>query len=344
MVKVKSLVQKLLQNLDERKRNVLVGRFGLEGNEAETLQAIGDKYGITRERVRQIEALALSDVRNLIKGNKEVEAVLLAVDKEIKVSGGVAKEETLINRVQQVLGKDATKENLSFLREASKSFGFQGETDDFYSFWHNDEKAVKGAKQLIGKVEMILKDKKEEVLEKGKFGEIFVKTAKSQGVAEEVGKNYLAVSKKFSTSPYGDFGLSEWPEVNPATIRDWSYLVLKKSQKPLHFGEIAKKISEIHFRKKKVFTPTVHNELIKDPRFVLVGRGIYGLAEFGYQAGGIKELIKKILTSKSGLKTDEIVQLVNEQRMFKKNTIILHLQDRKLFKRNADGKFSINEA
>ncbi|MFA5173543.1 MAG: sigma factor-like helix-turn-helix DNA-binding protein [Candidatus Paceibacterota bacterium] len=344
MIKIKPLIQKLLQNLDERKRSVLVGRFGLDGKEAETLQAIGDKYGITRERVRQIESLALSDIRGLIKGNKDVEAILASVNKEISALGGVAKEETLLERVQKVLGKEATLQGISFLREASKSFGHQVETDEFYPFWHNDEKAVKAANQLIGKVEAVLKEKKEEVLEKGKFGEVFAKLAKSQGVAEEIGLNFLSVSKKFSVSPYGDFGLSEWTEVNPATIRDWSYLVLKKEKQPLHFGEIAKKISLIHSKKKKVFTPTVHNELIKDQRFVLVGRGIYGLAEFGYEAGGIKDLIKKILKSKAGLKTEEIVKLVNEQRMFKKNTIILHLQDRKIFKKDVNGKFFSNEA
>jgi len=343
MAKVNSLINKLLKNLDDRKRDVLVKRFGLNGGKAMTLQAVGDEYGVTRERIRQIESLALSDVRESMKGDSEVKAVLVVVDKKISELGGVAKEDVLLGKIEKELGKEATLANLSFLREASKNFGYQSETDDFYPFWHNDEKAVKKSKQLIDKVTTLLKGKKEEVLARGAFNDIFKKVSKEQGVNDGVGLNYLTVSKSFSVSPYGDFGLSAWPEVNPATIRDWSYIVLKKQNKPLHFEEIAKKISEIHTKKNKVFTPTVHNELIKDSRFVLVGRGVYGLTEFGYEKGGIKDVIKNILAKKTGLKAGEIIDLVNKQRIFKKNTIMLHLQDRKMFKRDADGRF-YNEA
>ena len=344
MAKVNSLINNLLKNLDDRKRDVLVKRFGLGTKKAMTLQAVGDEYGVTRERIRQIESLALSDVRLAMKGNKEAEAVLNLVNKKISEMGGVAKQENLVLAAQKELGAEANLANLSFLREASKSFGFQPETDNFYPFWFNDDKSVKKSKLLIEKVSSSLKDKRGEVLVKGAFESIFDKEIKTNGLNKDVGLNYLAVSKNFSTSPYGDFGLSEWPEVNPATIRDWSYIVLKKENKPLHFEEIAKKISQIHTKKNKVFTPTVHNELIKDSRFVLVGRGVYGLTEFGYEAGGIKEVIKKILSKNSGLKAGEIVELVNRQRIFKKNTIILHLQDRKIFKRDADGRFFTNEA
>ena len=51
----------------------------------------------------------------------------------------------------------------------------------------------------------------------------------------------------------------------------------------MHFKEVAEAISKTFG--KKTHYATCHNELIKDSRFVLVGRGMYALAEWGYQAG-----------------------------------------------------------
>ena len=55
--------KKLLGSLDERPRLILINRFGLESNNPRTLESIGREYGITRERVRQIEAFALNKIR-----------------------------------------------------------------------------------------------------------------------------------------------------------------------------------------------------------------------------------------------------------------------------------------
>ena len=94
----------------------------------------------------------------------------------------------------------------------------------------------------------------------------------------------------------------DWPEISPKTVRDKIYLVLKKNDEPLHFETIARRINEVKFDDgQKALGPTVHNELIKDDRFVLVGRGMYGLQERGYEPGIAREVIAKVLKEKGPL-------------------------------------------
>ena len=147
------------------------------------------------------------------------------------------------------------------------------------------------------------------------------------------------------TNQYGETGLSSWSEINPKTARDWAYLVLKKGQKPLHFTEITEHINAVraHRLNKKTNYQTVHNELIKDERFVLVGRGVYGLEEFGIMAGTAREVMGNILNDHGPLKPKALIQLVLERRMFKENTLLLNLQNRKHFKRLDDGRYVVRE-
>ncbi len=156
--------------------------------------------------------------------------------------------------------------------------------------------------------------------------------------------HFLTIPKHFGVNVFGDMGLREWPEIEPKTIRDKAYLVLKKHGQPLHFENVAKFINEYGLDKKKAHMQTVHNELIKDTRFVLVGRGMYGLKEHGFEPGTVRDVIVNLLKKHGSLSSNEVVTLVNKQRFLKENTILLSLQNRKHFKRLDDGKYHIKEA
>lgn len=342
MKSLNNTISKLLEGLDQRQRDVLVKRYGLDGEKSLTLQEIGDKYGITRERVRQIENLALMAVHKKIKKGLG-EDLLKEIDIYLKENGGVKKEDSLVQDFKNLYGDKINLASLNFLREASGRFNRYKEDGQFYSFWYSDKKNLQNAKSLINKFYSSIKNKKEDLISGGKFGVYLAKAIKPFKVKEPTAVNYLEISKKFKVNPYGDFGLTEWSEINPWTIRDWTYLVLKKAGKPLHFREIASAISSKN-KKRKIFAPTVHNELIKDPRFVLVGRGLYGLIDFGYQAGNLKDLIKDALAKNGPMKSVDIVKVVSSQRYFKKNTILLHLQNRKIFKRSKEGFYELEEA
>jgi hypothetical protein len=83
--------------------------------------------------------------------------------------------------------------------------------------------------------------------------------------------------------------------------------------------------------------------LIKDARFVLVGRGLYALSEWGYTAGVVKEVLKEILEAEGPLSREEIIDKVRKERYVKDNTILVNLQDGNLFKKLANGTYTIAE-
>ncbi len=65
---LKEKMADVLKNLTERERKVLVLRFGLEDGHQRTLEEVGQEFGVTRERIRQIEAKALRKLRHPSRG------------------------------------------------------------------------------------------------------------------------------------------------------------------------------------------------------------------------------------------------------------------------------------
>ncbi|HQK63975.1 MAG TPA: hypothetical protein PLF16_02395, partial [Candidatus Staskawiczbacteria bacterium] len=96
---------------------------------------------------------------------------------------------------------------------------------------------------------------------------------------------------------------------------------------------------------KKTYPQTVHNELIKDARFVLVGRGTYALAEWGYVPGTIKDIITNILSQNTDpIHRDEIVKEVLAQRLVAKNTVLMNLNNKKYFEKGEGDRYTIKTA
>ena len=64
---VTGMLQDMVKHLDEREATILRYRFGLDGGSEKTLEEVGEKFGVTRERVRQIQNLALKKLRRMIE-------------------------------------------------------------------------------------------------------------------------------------------------------------------------------------------------------------------------------------------------------------------------------------
>ena len=325
----------LISDLKEREKEVISRRFALNGLKKETLESIGQDFGVSRERVRQIQKVAMEKIKPKLSQYQKVFQSFLEYFKKF---GNLRKEENVLAE----LGKGKFQGEVYFLLTLQKPSGkdetksqrphFQrlGENNDFYSFWLIDKDSLKPAKETINFLFQKLQ----------KLGKPLAKKELSSFLPLEETvwdkrfiSSILEISKKIQKNKEGLYGLKDWPEINPRGIKDKAYLVFKKIGKPLHFTDIAKLIEGSHL-------PTVHNELIKDSRFVLVGRGIYALSEWGYLPGQVKEVIWKILKeSEKPLKKEEILEKVLSQRLVKENTILLNLSNKKYFSRDSQGRY-----
>ncbi|MEK7180906.1 MAG: sigma factor-like helix-turn-helix DNA-binding protein [Patescibacteria group bacterium] len=338
----KRTIDNVLSDLNPRQKEVIMGRFGLlENQEPQTLAAIGNKYGLTRERIRQIEASSLKALKEKITGNSECQNMLGKGKKYLQTTGGIAREDNLLTHLAST-ADGLTRNHLSFLLEATGAFHSYNEDKDFWPFYFGDKEKLSQANKFTSQLVKFLKTQKTAILD-GNYSNLVKEFVDSAKINEAHAKNYLSVSKKIHTNPFGDTGLSEWPEIKPQNIRDRIYLVLKKTGKPLHFETITQEINRVNFDNRPALAPTVHNELIKDSRFVLVGRGIYGLSEAGYKPGTVQEVIKRILKENGPLNTKEISLAIEKERILKPNTILVNLQNRKVFERLNDGAYRIRQ-
>ncbi len=336
-------VQKLLADLTDRQREVMAGRFGLDkGGKKLTLAALGARYKVTRERVRQIESSALSALKKKIAADPACSELLDRGQKFLKEQGGVAQRRDLIGYLREEV-MDLEENQLELLLEASKAFFFYPEDKHFWAFYYLDKASLKNAVAFVEHWTGSLRGKKEFVLT-GKYQNLLGDFLKRRGMKPNFAASYLNISKKIHRNPYGDIGLAEWTEIMPRTIRDRIYLILRKKKEPMHFRHIAKHINEVWTGRPEASAPTVHNELIKDPRFVLVGRGIYALAEHGFEPGTAKEVITRILRRGGPMKPRDVVLAVQKERFFKPNTVLVNLQNKAHFERLPNGTYQIREA
>ncbi|MBU1292859.1 hypothetical protein KJ819_02195 [Patescibacteria group bacterium] len=331
-----ALVKKLLAEVPERAREVLIFRFGLgTASRRDTLEAIGERWSITRERVRQIEAAGIEAIRNS-KGFKDSQDAFSELSEYIQSLGGIVPEDVLLAGLG---GDEKAKNRFRFLLVVGSSFFRERETDDFYARWHVDHKTADAVHTALSKLYEGLDDA--EVLSEGEIINKFLEELKEVNSAyrdEEVLKRWLTISKTISKNPLSEWGRSHAPAIRTKGIRDYAYLVIKQKGEPMHFADVAKSIVEVF--SKKAHVATTHNELIKDSRFVLVGRGLYALAEWGYKPGVVRDVIRNVLTKKP-LGRDEIIAEVKKVRYVKDNTILVNLGDTRYFKRQKDGTYTI---
>jgi hypothetical protein len=342
MLLVKKILDNLTSNLNLRQKQILNSRYNLDGRGQKTLAFLGKKFGITRERVRQIQNLILKNLRKNSQKNKDFKDLIAKIKDTLKKNGGLLRKDIFLNLTSKSIN-GLNEDNLFLLKEISEEFNFYEEDKNFHSFYYLKEINLKNIFNFIDKWIKILEKNKDKVLEGG-YHKLFEDFIKNEKISKNYAINYISISKKIKVNQYGDIGLVSWPEINPKVIRDKVYLVLKKKKAPLHFTKISEEVNKLSSRKKLISTPTIHNELIKDKRFVLVGRGMYALREWGYEPGTAKDLIIKLLKEEGPLRPQEIILAIQKTRFLKQNTILANLQNKNYFERLADGTYKIKEA
>ena len=334
----RTVAKVLLSDLPDRSRHILTDRFGLGiKGEERTLDAIGKEYGITRERIRQIEKHGLSAVRES-SVYKEHTQSFEDLKRALHALGAVLSEETVLS---EIADNAQDRKHLVFLLTVGHQFSDRREDNNYKARWCADEIiAVQVERALASLYESMDINK---LTPEEEFLQIFAEALKKEGVKNrpnEILTRWLNISKRIGRNPLGEWGLTESPHVRIKNTRDFAYLTLKRHGSPMHFTEVAKGIDKLFIR--ETHPATTHNELIKDNRFVLVGRGLYALKEWGYNPGVVRDVIKRILEGEGPLSREDIMERVKRERYVKDATIVVNLQSN-VFVQLPDGLFALSK-
>lgn len=326
---LKKAIQGSLKIVEQdREKEIISRRFGLKGSK-ETLEQIGETLSITRERVRQLEKAILIRLQISAEENKIPE--LIAAEKilvrNLTEMGRVARLDELANKIYGKTATPSEQNGIYFIATFAKNLTVIEENDRYYNgvgiAEYGDAISIRGKVDKI--VSTISANKQPMTLDELDNKLDYEHPDHIKAVA--------SISKLLATLN-GVWGLAKWPAVNPKNIRDKIFVILETKHEPMHFSDIAEEIKNSNFKRKNVTVQAIHNELIKDPRFILIGRGIYALSTWGYKKGTISDIIISILEkSDKPLSKEEIVKQVLKVRKVKETTILLNLQNKKLFKK-----------
>jgi hypothetical protein len=337
-IDLKNTVKTILSAIDqEREREIITRRFGLY-DRRETLEQIGELLGITRERVRQLEKAILSKLKTATESGKvtTINSVEKVIIRKLTELGRIARIQDLTDNILGSPSDQRQRAHVAFIAELAPGLTVVNENDNYLhsvgiAEYYNEAKA----RNEVDKIVSIIK---------------------KQGVPLTIEQLHdqlsydhpdyvraLASVSKLLANLRDNWGLVKWPTVNPKNIRDKIYVILADNNKPMHFSEIAGSIKDSSFKRKNVTTQAIHNELIKDPRFVLIGRGIYALDSWGFSRGTVADIIASVLQKSSEpLHRDEIVKRVLKSRQVKETTILLNLQSKPQFKRVAKATYALD--
>lgn len=335
-------VMRYLAKLPERERQILQGRYGLLEAEPATLETIGRKMGLTRERVRQIEKAALRRLQaeTLPPDLKQGVDLIFQILEE---HGNIMREDRLLSALlaSEDSANALSRNAIIFILHLSRGFNFLRDSDSQHRGWYLGGFDREVFDRVAAAAQGVLTESQQALAAKEFFAKIREKLPEElRNLSEPALESMVGMSRLMDKNPFGQWGLLGWSSIRPHDVGDKAYLTLLHCGEPAHYAAITELINKNLFDNRTAHKETVHNELIRDKRFVLVGRGIYALSEWGYRPGVVADVIAEILRQAGKpLSRDEIITEVGKQRVVKRNTIIVGLSSRKRFQKTADNKY-----
>ena len=323
--------------LTDKERSVIERRIA-----GETLQAIGNSHSITRERVRQIEDVAIRKVGRMVKSSNLL-AIQSSGEKMLALHGGLLTKDKLLAAVINDLEISGPVNESIIAVVLQSDFNIQKSkpqlgTNTYFTLPEVNKKVIA---EIHKEALKILK----------KRGDIMENTVLYEMIKINLFANFGKVDTVLIDSALDVFmdvvkgeekyvGLEKWKILNPSTLKDKAIYILKKKKEAMHFVDITNAIAD-HF-KESVKVATIHNELIRNNEFVLIGRGIYVLKEWGYRPGTVLDVILDIFQkAKSALATEDIIARVLKVRQVKTSTIYMNLQNRQYIERVGRNMYQI---
>ena len=223
------IVNSLLKTLPDRGKEVLERRYGIISDEPETLEAIGEDFGVTRERVRQIEEAAFSQLRknDIIK---EVEDIFKYLHKHLADHGEHRREEKLLADFAYQKSSPA----MLFLLDLSSYFNRRNETKKHHTFWTVNTDKINNLENCVEVVEDYLKDTSKP-LDNVTFWKEVERLARKEklSLSKKALESWLDISKEIIQNRFNEWGLADWPEIVPRSVGDKAYIVLQKKTRRL---------------------------------------------------------------------------------------------------------------
>lgn len=333
-------VENFLLLLTQKERFVVERRFNLDQKEKATLEEIGQKFSVTRERIRQIEKNALNKLRRNLENCPLIDAGNLAYE-YVESFGGVVKEDNLVAKILNIK-PEYSKEALQLIFSIDKRLTRVPNTVSFHPYVKIIQLSQASLENVCRMAVEALSKSKSTMSVDSLSKQIM--NDKTLSLSQNAFLSLIQIDKKIKLIDEKHVGLYEWRNINPRTLRDKIFFVLRNQKSPMHFVDIANRIIESGFDKKKINLQAVHNELIRHDDFILIGRGIYGLSEWGYKSGTVADVIARILGNKDSMSQEDIVAEVLKQRKVKPITVILSLKNKSQFMRVGRKQYALKGA
>lgn len=344
-LELKNIIKYLLETINEREREIIKLRHGLEQDDKHTLEDIGGKYSVTRERVRQIEKATLKKLKKVDGIREKIKPIEQAVMSILEKFGGALHEGFLRKElIKANPGSNLNSNSLNFvmMQFLGDRLSTVENHEKMHNIWRLPNISIDEIAKKIGAIEDVITKsgkplKVEEIV--AKLAEEGVEASLNDSAVVEA---YLDMARNIEKNPFEEWGFTHWDTVALKKMSDKVHLVLQKAGKPLHFTEIADEINKLGVDKKQANPATIHNELILNKRYVLVGRGIYALTEWGFAPGVVSDVIIQVMKDiKKPMTKDEIADEVLRHRLVKRSTVFLSLMNKKLFTKLPDGKYQL---
>ena len=336
------IVNSLVSLLTDKEARVISSRFGLQGQQIRTLASLGLELGVTRERIRQIQSHAIKKMqRNAI--HTDISKMHSEVMKFVIHHGGIVTEQEMV---------DFLKLNFVDLATSSEELVLAVVLDERLIQEHNKVDFVPHFRLNSIKMSQVKKTCELALKILKKFNTEIEKDL----IVSEIVKNTKDTYLHFNTptilsslvldrrivSINSMFSLDSWRHINPRTLYDKIAYVLNDISEPMHFLDIVNSITSHHFDSKRVSLQAVHNELISNPAFVLIGRGIYALKAWGYKEGTVADVLESVLGKKGPLDLSQLTKEVLKLRKVKPITIQINLSSKKnKFRKNREGLYEL---
>lgn len=352
----KKTIVRLFDILSEQEQEILRRRYGLlevEFAKRQTLKEIGDYYKLTRERIRQIENRAIKKLKDRSDLKQVIAPFSNVINQILEDYGGIMEENFFLDRLVDISSTDSKdikkvnfeKQAVLFLIDKLVDETEKVASDDYFMpSWRTKSADLENFKKILDSLHSFIESRGNPI-HKDKLISAFRKSSQEiKDLAEKVIHSALEISSRVKSNPFGEWGFNEWKSISPKRMGDKILIIMERHGQPLHFNEISGLINKQNFDNKKAHPATIHNELIMRPEFVLVGRGVYGLKEWGYKPGIVTDVVTQILKENGPMAREDIIDELLSQRMVKKGTVVLALSNKEKFKKLEDGRYDAIDA